>query len=280
LPGEKELAMRETDGRTGDYPIAGAQFDELERLRLQDEAWAGDAAVLLDRIGIARGWRCLDLGCGPKGLTDVLSDRVGAEGAVVGLEFNRRFVEIARRSAAPNTEIIQGDAFATGLPDGSFDLVHMRFLASTAGEPEALIAEAARLLRPGGVLATQEACGGTIACYPPNAACARLVEALRVLFPEVAGADPTAHRIYRLMRRAGLGDVGYRPVILGVRSSDPWRDFLPATSEALRGTCIERGLFTAEEFDRTVAECRAHLADPETVSTSPTNVQVWGRRPR
>jgi len=46
---------------------------------------------------------------------------------------------------------VAGDAYGTGLPDRSFDLVHIRFLASTAGKPEALLAEAMRLTRPDGV---------------------------------------------------------------------------------------------------------------------------------
>ena len=45
------------------YPIE-TRKGEIERLAMQADAIAPDARVLLDRIGVATGWRCLDLGCG------------------------------------------------------------------------------------------------------------------------------------------------------------------------------------------------------------------------
>jgi len=123
---------------SGKYPIASADSDEVRRLKLQHDAWRDAAEWLLDTIEVQPGWRCLDLGSGPEGLTNMLSERVGPSGHVTGLDFREDF--------------IQGDAYATGLPDASFDLVHMRFLASTAGGGEVLAEEAERLLRPGGVL--------------------------------------------------------------------------------------------------------------------------------
>ena len=44
---------------------------------------APDTLVMLDRIGVKSGWACLDIGCGPRGITDLLSERVGANGRVV-----------------------------------------------------------------------------------------------------------------------------------------------------------------------------------------------------
>ena len=82
-----------------------------------------------------------------------------------------------------------------------------------------------------------------------------------------------------MLRRAGLRDVQYRPVFVGVRSGDPWQDYLPATVESLRGRVVERGQIAAEAFGATVTACRAHLADPDTVFTGFTVVQVWGRAP-
>ena len=60
-----------------------------------------------------------------------------------------------------------------------------------------------------------------------------LVTAYRACFPFTAD-DPEAHRVYRLMRAAGLEAVGYRPVLVGVRSGDAWQDYLPSTVESLR----------------------------------------------
>lgn len=265
--------------KSGSYPIPGIDAAEVRRLHIQGEAWAEDSSAMLDRIGIAPGWRCLDLGCGPRGITPELSARVGDSGKVLGLDFSEPFLALARQTAADNVRFVQGDAYATGLPEASFDFVHMRFLASTSGEPERLVAEAKRLLKPGGILASQEADGSTMACFPPHPAWTRLIEALVLVFEGGFGDDAIGHRMYRLMRASGLSDVEYRPRTIGIRAGDPWIDYLPDTSDSLRSVYIDRGLFTAAELDDTLAACRAHLAHPDTVFRSVTMVQCWGRKP-
>src|SRR4249919_270327 len=109
---------------SGHYPIE-RRDGEIERLHIQAAAIAHDCAIMLDRIGVAPGWRCLDLGCGPGGITQLLSERVGAAGHVVGLDADDVFLAHARRQAAANVEFVRGNAYRTELPDGTFDLVHM-----------------------------------------------------------------------------------------------------------------------------------------------------------
>lgn len=267
-----------TSTYSGHYPIE-RRAGEVERLRLQAEAMAPDAAAMLDRIGVAHGWRCLEIGCGPGGITGLMSERVGSSGRVVGLDMDAEFLQIARSTAASNTEFRQGDAYNSGLPDAAFDLVHMRFVASTAGQPERLIAEAKRLAKPGGTVALQEPDGSTLKCYPPHPAWDRLQSVLMDTFAGVGADLALAHKLYAIMRAAGLEDVQYRPFIVGVRSTDPMVDYLPSTVESLRGTVARLGLIGDAELDKALAECRAHLARPDTVFTMYTVAQVWGRKP-
>ena len=51
---------------------------------------------MLDRITIKPGFRAVDVGCGPIGIMNLLSERVGPDGAVVGVEREPRFVDMAR----------------------------------------------------------------------------------------------------------------------------------------------------------------------------------------
>lgn len=263
---------------SGNYPIE-RRAGEVERLRIQAEAMAPDAAAMLDRIGVAEGWSCLDIGCGPGGITGLMAERAGKTGHVTGLDMDEEFLAIARSKAAANTKLVRGDAFGSGLPAGSFDLVHMRFVASTAGQPERLIAEAMRLAKPGGFVAIEEPDGTTLNCHPPHPSWARLKTALLGAFAGVGADLELAHKLYGLMRAAGLEDVQYRPFIVGVRSQDPMVDYLPATVESLRGTVLKLGLIGESELDEALARCRAHLADPGTSFTMYTVAQVWGRKP-
>ena len=255
------------------YPIE-RRTGEIERLHVQAAAMAPDCAVMLDRIGVNAGWRCLDLGCGPGGITALLSERVGPSGRVVGLDADEAFLEHARRTAAPNVMFVAGDAYCTGLPERSFDLVHTRFLASTAGKPEALLKEA---MRPDGLVAMQEPDMTTLVCHPPHPAWDQLRAALIGAFASADADINLARSLYFMARRAGLRDVEYRPFVLVVRAGDPMVDYLPSTVQSLAGTIVGRGLLSERALADALADCRAHLRNPDVSFTMYTVAQVWGR---
>jgi ubiquinone/menaquinone biosynthesis C-methylase UbiE len=262
------------------YPLE-RRAGEIERLHAQGDALIADTSIMLDRIGVAQGWLCLDLGCGPRGITALLSTRVGQAGRVVGLDADAVFLDHSRRHANSrgfgNVEFVIGDVFATGLPAASFDLVHTRFVACTVGNAARLLEECARLTRPGGCVAFQDSDMSTLNCYPPHPSWERLKGAFTEVFPFVAGKTWSAHDMHGMFRHAGFENVQYRPFLVGFRASDPMADYLPATMESVRSTLLEKRLMV-NELDAVIAECRAHLADPGTVSTYHTVVQVWGTR--
>ncbi len=264
---------------SGSYPLEPREGEE-ERLRIQGAAMRSDAEIMLNQIGVGEGWRCLDLGCGVGGITDLLSRRVGSTGSVVGLDSNPKLLDAAQAWAHPeelaNTEFVVGNAYASDLPSESFDLVHIRFLLGTSGGPEQLLREARRLTRPGGALAIEEADMGMLNCYPTHPAFAHLRKLLIDGFAAVGADLQLGKRAYQLITSQGLIDVAYRPFIVGVRSIDPMVDYLPQTIESIRNTLLEHGLTTAKELDRLILECRSHLAQSSTVFTTCLVAQVWG----
>jgi SAM-dependent methyltransferase len=263
---------------SGHYPIE-RRAGEIERLHVQARAMAPDTLAMLDRIGPMQGWTCLDIGCGPGGIIDLLSSRVGAGGRVIGLDKDTEFLAHARRNAAANVEFRMGDAYGSDLTADSFNFVHMRFVASTAGDPERLLKEAIRLVRRGGIVALQEPDGSTLNCYPPHPAWDRLKAALMGTFKGVGADLELARRLYFVVHQAGLADVQYRAALLGVRSTDPMVDYLPSTVESLRGAILKLGLLSEADLDQALADCRAHLAKPGSSFTMYTVAQVWGRKP-
>jgi len=99
------------------------------------------------------GVRSVELGCGTAYVSAWLARR-GAR--VTGIDVSTRQLATARRLAAEHSlpiTLVEGDAEATGLESSAFDLVVSEYGASLWCEPERWIAEAARLLRPGGRLA-------------------------------------------------------------------------------------------------------------------------------
>jgi ubiquinone/menaquinone biosynthesis C-methylase UbiE len=110
-----------------------------------------DALCRLARV--ERPALVVDLGCGTG-----LSTRPWAERAerVVGIEPQTVMLELAKaRTAAPNVEYRAGYAHATGVADGSADVVTCAQSFHWM-EPEPALAEAARILRPGAVFAAYD----------------------------------------------------------------------------------------------------------------------------
>lgn len=268
---------------TGTYPLRRGT-EEMARLRMQAAAMEPDAEVLFEQIGVQPGWSCLDLACGVGGVTNLLSRRAGPTGRVVGLDSDADKLAVARSWAQANglsnVEFVEGDAYHTGLPRESFDLVHVRFLLTTVGRADELVSEALALTRPGGVMAFQEADAVTLTCYPPHPAWDRLKDAIIAVL-ERTGGDPYAgRRMFGMLRRAGLKDVRFRPFLVGFTCDDPMAGYMPSTTASMRDAILEAGLMSEAQLDEAIAACERHLADPDTVSTSYLVFQVWGRKLR
>src|SRR4029453_2971659 len=262
---------------SGSYPIE-SRGGEIERLHIQGAAMAPDTERMLELIGVREGWSCVDIGCGPGGITGLLSKRVGSTGGVGGLDMNAAFLAHAPGGAPSTVGVVLADAYGSNLPAETFDLVHMRFVASTAGAPERLLQEAKRLARFGGTIALQEADVATLNCYPAHPSWDKLKAALFGAFSGVGADVELARRLYFVVCQAGLVDVQFRPFIIGVRSMDPMVDYLPSTVESVRATILKLGLLSVLELSFLLADCRDHLRQPDTVFTTYTRCSGLGAK--
>jgi SAM-dependent methyltransferase len=104
------------------------------------------AGRLLDAVGARAGTRLLDVATGPGFVAGAAAAR-GA--AVTGLDFSPAMLARARASH-PAINFGQGDAEALPFESASFDAVVMNFGMLHLARPNAAIAEAHRVLRPGG----------------------------------------------------------------------------------------------------------------------------------
>jgi SAM-dependent methyltransferase len=264
----------------------GADTDETARLRRQSEELQPEARALLARLGelgLRPGQTALDLGCGPRGILDLLAEAVGPGGRVVGLDADPAHATAARQFAfsqgLANVEVLAGDARHSGLPAESFDLVHTRTLLVTIPEPAAVVAEMARLVRPGGLVASQEADAEFSLCYPPLPEWDRLLALFRASFPR-AGADMRlGRRLPELFRAAGLADVGATVYAGSYPAGHTRRTVIPDLVRSLHPVILGLGLAGERELADVDAAVRAHLADPRTLMMPHLLVTAWGRKP-
>ena len=101
---------------------------------------------LLDAANVSGEVSLLDIGCGPGYVSAAAAER----GAVpIGLDFSGEMIAIAKEKS-PRIEFRQGDAQKLPFPNASFDRVVANFALLHLAKPERAMAEAARVLKPGG----------------------------------------------------------------------------------------------------------------------------------
>jgi SAM-dependent methyltransferase len=254
--------------------------NERERLALQATMWEPAAERLFDAIGPIDGWRCLDLGCGAPGTLGTLATRVGAAGHVVGLDCDAGLAaaagEWARARGFGHVEIAEGDAFATGLPDATFDLVHLRFMFAPLGRVPALLAEADRLLRPGGMLVVQEPDASAWQCWPPSSRFEALVEGIIGAFADAGGDFNAGLRIHALLRDKGYGAIRMRSESLTLPGTHAYSRLPLLFAESLAERLIRR--IGRPELERLETGCEEACGHPDARVTAFVLQQTWGRK--
>ena len=263
--------------------LLGYRKAEQDRLERQARELAPESEALFDRIGVGAGWRVVEIGCGPRGCLDALSRRVGGGGQVVGVERSGEQAERARRffadEHAANVRVLHADARETGLPGGAFDLATARLVLVNVPEPEQIVAEMVRLVRPGGVVALHEAESSTQRCDPPSAAHDRLLLLLRA-YAERNGIDRSIGlRAARMLREAGIDVVSVDPLVHVYPPGHGRRMLLLEFVENARERLLESELIGAAELDELMAALKRHLEDPRTLVVSSLFFQAWGRKP-
>ena len=136
------------------------------RLDRQADATRPHRLGLYRRAGLAQAARVLDVGCGSGAVTADLDEQ--ATGRVVAVDIDASMARRTRRTA-PGTQVLQADGRRLPFPDGSFDAAVCNLVLLWTPEPAALVAELARVVRPGGtVLASMEPDYGGKVHFPEN----------------------------------------------------------------------------------------------------------------
>jgi len=109
----------------------------------------------LKEVGIKAGFYILDYGCGPGSYTIPAAQLVGDSGKVYALDIQplavKQVQSAANKRNLNNIQTILSDC-ATGLPDDSLDVVLLYDTFHSLGEPDKVLAELHRVLKPDGIL--------------------------------------------------------------------------------------------------------------------------------
>jgi len=132
------------------FAAQARRWDQVRSLYV-DEAKVETA--LLGVFGERPPSNLLDIGTGTGRILQLFAPRIGFG---LGIDLSREMLSVARanldRTSLRNCQVRLGDMYHLPLPEGAFDAATMHNVLHFADDPGAALAEAARVLRPGGRL--------------------------------------------------------------------------------------------------------------------------------
>jgi 2-polyprenyl-3-methyl-5-hydroxy-6-metoxy-1,4-benzoquinol methylase len=232
--------------------------DAVERIvqrlefRGQDPAFIQMRETYLERLALEPDARVLDLGCGTGVVSRSLARRETFAGALIGVDFSDALVAAAYRLASEEgigDRIVfrAGDAHALDDPADSYDAVIAHTLVSHVVDPAAVVSEAARELRPGGILAVFDGDYASLTygagTRAANIAMVAAILAAVVANPFVLRAFPT------ILRDAGLE---IRDFLSHVYAEAGTGSFFVNMAESYVPMAVSAGHVSSDEADRWV----------------------------
>ena len=261
------------------YVFDQAWQRERQRLTALESLYDRASRRLLDDLGLAPGWHCLEVGCGAGGIALWLADRVGETGRVLATDLDTRFLDAEDRA---NLEVRTHDVVIDPLDEAAFDVIHARAVVEHLSDRELVIKRLAAALRPGGWLLIEETdfgdtTAGMLGAYASaperqRTVVERIYLGVAKVFSSI-GADPSyGRRLVGALNDAGLTQVGaelHAPVVSG--GNEQWTR---GSIEQL----AERIVATREATAEDVTWFLAASEKADFCYLPPLMVSAWGQR--
>jgi ubiquinone/menaquinone biosynthesis C-methylase UbiE len=264
--------------------ILGYSEEEHARLELQAEGLERGTRSALHKVGVAAGWKCLDVACGTASVTRILGGLVGASGAVHAIDLDETYGQPAidrLNSAGPRIFSFEkfdvaGDAKPKGAP---FDLVFARLLILHMANPVKAIQNMWSWVKPGGVLLIQDYDMEVATTFTDGGKAADLAVIIRKIFSAMGKDYRAGASMPRKFLQAGIGTCD------GI---DVYAKFNPGKENIERGSLVVRslqavavkfGVATNSEIESLLAAASFETQEPNAIGRWPDLVSTWKRKP-
>ena len=262
--------------RDPDYLLSNRHAQAGQRFVALAELFDESTFRHFERIGIAPGWRCWEVGAGGCSVVRWIAERVGRSGRVLATDID---IAWAREAGGGNIEVREHNLVTDPPPEELFDLIHARLVLMHLPQRVRALEIMVGTLRPGGWLVIEDTDFNLqpLSCLNTDTSAARRANKIRGAFAELLvrhGVDLSwGRKVPQLLRAAGLGEVcadAYCPIAMpGSRRLEI------GNIELLRSRLISEGLASEDELEQHLTSVRDGTLD---VSTS-VIVSAWGRKP-
>jgi 2-polyprenyl-3-methyl-5-hydroxy-6-metoxy-1,4-benzoquinol methylase len=259
------------------YPLRNAAPEEAARLGSLQSLLDASTIRQFERIGVAPGWRCAEIGAGAGSVARWLADRVGAEGSVTAIDRDTSLLQDL--DARPNVTVVEGDLMTMSFGSSCFDLVHSRSVLMHLEDPDVVVDRLVPALAPGAFVLFEEVDGSPA----EHASSAELPAPFRDVMLPLARRWTWARTLASRLAALGLADVhdDVRDDLLTGASPAAafWRQTLetirPIVTDAARKKSMGGDAVDAERYEAMLAL----LEDPGFAVPFAARHQVSAHRP-
>lgn len=255
--------------RVSDDPVEAAR--ERKRLAMLGDLRDRRSAEYLERLGIAPGWRCLDVGSGGGTLARWMADRVAPEGSVLSTDIDVRFQD----EGTDTLEVREHDVVRDPLPANEFDLVHARAVLQTIDQRDAVLDKLVAATKPGGWIVVNDPDWTSFEKQALPDAFARLYEAMMTIAERANGYDRYwGRRLLRAFQDRGLRDVQCDGDTHTMHGGTPSAEWLILAYERAAPALVRAGLLDSTVADAGLREARRD----DFLVMSPVSMICRGRK--
>lgn len=258
---------------TGEYVFSPTWERETERLRTNEALWDPGTLERLDKLGVAPGWSCLEVGAGAGGAAVWMADRVGPTGRVVAAD-----LEVGRLTSLldRDIEVIEYDLRTEELPAGQFDLVHARMLVQHLPDRADAVARLTRALKPGGRLFLEDTDSLPLFRSASGVDFLQDVRTAGYGLMRESGHEPRGgHFDLQLLLAGPLVDVSAEGRVVVVQGGSDQARHYQLWLDFMRPRIVAAGLLPDSRIDEALAE----MADPTHWWISQVLISSYGRMP-
>jgi SAM-dependent methyltransferase len=258
-----------------DYLLTNARAETVSRFDALEEALDALTTQHLARVGLATGWRCLELGAGAGSIASWMATQVGQHGRVVATDID---VSRVRAHGLGQLEVRRHDLVAEDLPAGPWDLIHERLVLQHIPARLEVLDRIVAALAPGGWVVLEDFDTAEVRTTdrqgPDHELIARIALAFNRLLAARGGVSSFAANARRELMNRGLVEIGSSGHVSIAAGGTGFALAVAANTVQVRDELESTGL-TADEIDHFLDV----LHQPGTLIGSPVLITTWGRLP-
>lgn len=252
-----------------DYAFPHSAEDESRRLQLLEQRLDPLTKRRIQRLGVGKNARCLEIGGGRGSITRWLSDVVGPAGRVIATDLQTGLLS---EIDASNVEVIRHDIRTDTFPPGSFDLIHTRAVLMHISPSVDLLHRIVTWLAPGGWVVLEEPDFG-MWTGDADPVWATSPQTTQATFPSMALSQ--GRSLLRQVHQLGLADVGADAEIDIIQAGTNLAEFYQLSQAALAIPKVQAGALSLEQ----ATAITDRPGDDDFLACGFVHIGVWGRRP-